>query len=406
MSVTAGDRLGPYEILDPLGAGGMGEVYRARDTRLDRLVAIKVLSRQLSADPELRQRFEREARAISSLNHPHICALFDVGDMAAPEPIPFLVMELVDGESLASRLTRGPLPLVEALQRGIEIADALSSAHRRGIVHRDVKPGNVMLTKAGAKLLDFGLAKSGSRVNPRPVTAGPRVTTTSPPDLTAHGTILGTCSVHGAGAARRSRRRCSHGYLRVRRDALRDDHRPEGIRGQDAGEPDRRDSQGSAADGLVGDRSHSTCARSRDHEVSGQGSRSPLAGRQRFAGRVEVDRRGRLAGGWADAVRGAPAATGVGGVGALRDRPRADRALSHRLPAETPSTISVVRFTLSPPEGVTFAPRGAPVAPFPAVSPDGTQLVFVAQPRRRSGSQSLGARVSIRSTHGGSMTRP
>src|SRR5688572_27630531 len=118
MSLTAGARLGPYEILAPLGAGGMGEVYRAKDTRLDRVVAVKVISSHLSADPQLRQRFEREARAISSLNHPNICALYDVGEVATPEPISFLVMELVGGESLADRLTNGPLPLDEALQRG------------------------------------------------------------------------------------------------------------------------------------------------------------------------------------------------------------------------------------------------------------------------------------------------
>jgi serine/threonine protein kinase len=128
----------------------MGDVYRARDTRLDRLVAVKVLSSHLSADPQLRERFEREARAISSLNHPNICALYDVGEATCPEPIRFLVMELVEGESLSDRLTRGRLRLDEALQRGIEITDALSYAHRRGIIHRDVKPGNVMLTKAGA----------------------------------------------------------------------------------------------------------------------------------------------------------------------------------------------------------------------------------------------------------------
>ena len=165
-------------------------MYRARDTRLDRVVAVKVLSSHLSADPQLRQRFEREARAISSLNHPNICALYDVGEAATPEPIPFLVMELVEGESLSERLTRGPLSLDEALQRGIEIADALSSAHRRGIIHRDIKPGNVMLTKAGAKLLDFGLAKSGPPASV--LQGGTAVTTATPPDLTAHGTILGT----------------------------------------------------------------------------------------------------------------------------------------------------------------------------------------------------------------------
>src|SRR5262249_33133521 len=155
----------------PIGAGGMGEVYRARDTRLDREVAVKVLPSSLSADPESRARFEREARAVSQLNHPHICALYDVGQSNGVE---FLVMEYLDGESLAAKLERGPLPPEEALDYAVQIADALDKAHRRGIVHRDLKPANMMLTKGGAarsvvtssrtgpsiaKLLDFGLAK-------------------------------------------------------------------------------------------------------------------------------------------------------------------------------------------------------------------------------------------------------
>jgi serine/threonine protein kinase len=155
MALASGLLLGPYEILAPLGAGGMGEVYRARDTRLDRTVAIKVLPAQFSADPQFRERFDREARAISALEHPHICALYDVGDHDGTS---FLVMQFLEGETLADRLTRGPLPLDQGLQYAIQIADALDKAHRAGIVHRDLKPGNVMLTKSGAKLLDFGLA--------------------------------------------------------------------------------------------------------------------------------------------------------------------------------------------------------------------------------------------------------
>src|SRR5439155_1461276 len=137
---------------------GMGEVYRARDTRLDRTVAIKVLSEALAADPQFRDRFEREARAISSLNHPHICTLYDVGHLDGAN---FLVMEYLEGETIGQRLEKGPLPLDQALRVAIEIADALDNAHREGITHRDLKPGNVILTKGGAKLLDFGLAKSG-----------------------------------------------------------------------------------------------------------------------------------------------------------------------------------------------------------------------------------------------------
>src|SRR5271156_5090575 len=156
MALTSGTKLGPYEIETPLGAGGMGEVYRARDTRLDRTVAVKILPPHLSDNPEAKQRFEREARAISSLNHPNICTLHDVGSQ---DGISSLVMEHVQGETLDSRLQKGPLPLKQALECGVQICDALEKAHRAGIVHRDLKPGNVMLTATGAKLLDFGLAK-------------------------------------------------------------------------------------------------------------------------------------------------------------------------------------------------------------------------------------------------------
>jgi eukaryotic-like serine/threonine-protein kinase len=160
MALTSGTKLGPYEIQSPLGAGGMGEVYRARDTRLDRTVAIKVLPAHFSTDPVRKQRFEREARAISGLNHPNICTLHDVGSQNG---IDYLVMEFVEGESLARRLERGPLPLEQALKVGREIADALDKAHRGGVIHRDLKPGNIMLTKSGAKLLDFGLARPASQ---------------------------------------------------------------------------------------------------------------------------------------------------------------------------------------------------------------------------------------------------
>src|ERR1700720_1419773 len=156
MPLTSGTKLGPYEIQSLLGAGGMGEVYRARDTRLDRTVAIKVLASHLSSSPELKQRMEREARAISSLNHPHICHLYDIGSQDGTD---FLVMEYLEGEALDHRLQRGPLPLKQTLEVGVQICEALEKAHRAGIVHRDLKPGNIMLTAAGAKLLDFGLAK-------------------------------------------------------------------------------------------------------------------------------------------------------------------------------------------------------------------------------------------------------
>jgi Tol biopolymer transport system component len=181
-----GSRLGPYEIVALLGAGGMGEVYRARDTRLGRDVAVKVLPEHLSANPDIRARFEREARAVSSLNHPHICTLHDVGREGGTD---FLVMELVEGETLVARLERGPLPPAEVLTIGAQIADALDKAHRAGIVHRDLKPGNVMLTKTGAKLMDFGLARAGG-VGPARSDLTQSPTMSRP--LTVEGTIVGT----------------------------------------------------------------------------------------------------------------------------------------------------------------------------------------------------------------------
>src|ERR1700752_3933205 len=156
MPLFPGTHLGPYEIVGPLGAGGMGEVFRARDTRLERTVAIKILSQQLSSDPVRKQRFEREAKTISSLNHPNICTLHDIGSQ---DGVDYLVMECVEGETLAKRLEKGPLPLEQVLKYGAQVADALDKAHRRGVVHRDLKPANIMLTSSGAKLLDFGLAK-------------------------------------------------------------------------------------------------------------------------------------------------------------------------------------------------------------------------------------------------------
>jgi serine/threonine protein kinase len=188
LALSPSTRLGPYEIVALLGAGGMGEVYRARDTRLDRTVAVKILSPTLAADPQFCERFDREARAISQLTHPSICTLYDVGKH---DGTAFLVMELLDGETLANRLKKGALPLGEALTIAMQIADALDAAHRRGIVHRDLKPGNMMLTKGGAKLLDFGLAKTTAPGGTVAV-AGLSMLPTTPPNMTAQGTILGT----------------------------------------------------------------------------------------------------------------------------------------------------------------------------------------------------------------------
>jgi eukaryotic-like serine/threonine-protein kinase len=186
MALMIGARLGPYEITAAIGAGGMGEVYRARDTRLDRTVAIKILPVQLAGDSQFRERFEREARTISQLTHPHICTLHDVGEH---DRTAFLVMEHLEGETLAERLKKGPLPVEQALHHAIEIASALEAAHRQGIVHRDLKPANIMLTNTGIKLLDFGLAKAQA-AGARNVLATATPTITAP--LTAQGSILGT----------------------------------------------------------------------------------------------------------------------------------------------------------------------------------------------------------------------
>ena len=186
MPLVPGVRLGPYEIVAAIGAGGMGEVYRARDTRLDRTVAIKVLPSQFAGDPAFRARFDREARAVSSLNHPHICALFDVGSESGTH---FLVLEFLEGQTLADRIAGGPMAIDEALRTAIQICDALDKAHRAGIVHRDLKPANVMLTKGGAKLLDFGLAKTAA---PVVAATGLSMMPTTPHGVTAQGTIHGT----------------------------------------------------------------------------------------------------------------------------------------------------------------------------------------------------------------------
>ncbi len=197
MELAAGTKLGPYEVVGPIGAGGMGEVYRARDTRLDRCVALKILPAHFSCSPEQKSRFDREARTLSSVAHPHICHLYDVGSQSGTD---FLVMELLEGETLAARLRKGALPCSEVLKIGTEIADALASAHRLGLVHRDLKPSNIMLTKTGAKLMDFGLAKPAG-VNPVPGSGTPSaapsaetLTTMHSPrsPITTAGAIVGT----------------------------------------------------------------------------------------------------------------------------------------------------------------------------------------------------------------------
>ncbi|HKU25907.1 MAG TPA: serine/threonine-protein kinase, partial [Candidatus Sulfotelmatobacter sp.] len=210
MPVAKGTRLGPYEIAAAIGAGGMGEVYRAKDTRLDRHVAIKVINSNLPCTPEFKARFEREARTLSSLSHPHICSLYDVGKEGSLE---FLVMELLDGETLSNRLRKGLLPVSAVVKLGIEIADALTAAHRLGVIHRDLKPANIMLTASGAKLMDFGLAKpsiadhSGGKEFVELATA----TMQNPPTpLSGANTLIGTIQymapeqIEGKGADERS----------------------------------------------------------------------------------------------------------------------------------------------------------------------------------------------------------
>jgi serine/threonine protein kinase len=194
MALASGTKLGPYEIRSPLGAGGMGEVYRARDTRLDRSVAVKILHAHLSCSPELKARFEREARTLSSLSHPHICSLYDVGRDGDVE---FLVMELLEGETLSARLQRGPLPVPAVVKLGIEVADALAKAHRLGVIHRDLKPSNIMLTPSGAKLMDFGLAKpniASTGAGGSPSLAELATATIQSPStpLSSAGTLIGT----------------------------------------------------------------------------------------------------------------------------------------------------------------------------------------------------------------------
>ena len=184
MLLPSGTQLGPYTITAAAGAGGMGEVYKAQDTRLDRLVAIKVLPARFASEPALRERFTREAKTIASFSHPHICRLFDVGHH---DGIDYLVLEFLEGETLERRLERGALPFDEALRIAIQVADALAAAHASGVVHRDLKPGNIMLTKSGAKLLDFGLARTGAAHLP----TAPSMLPTAP-NLTVEGSILGT----------------------------------------------------------------------------------------------------------------------------------------------------------------------------------------------------------------------
>jgi Tol biopolymer transport system component len=363
--------LGPYEILGSIGAGGMGEVYRARDTRLDRTVAVKILPLHIAHNPDARQRFEREARAVSSLNHPHICTLFDIGNQNG---IDFLVMEFLEGETLASRLEKGPLAVDEVLRYGVQIADALDRAHRQGVVHRDLKPGNIMLTKDGAKLLDFGLAKLGSSSKSTP-------DETLTKALTSQGTILGTFQ-----------------YMA-----------PEQLEGKDADARSdifsfgavlyemitgRRAFQGKSQASLIAaifgaePEAVSTVRpmtpRALDHVVSTALAKDPDA-RWQTAHDLLLELRWIAAGGGREQAQTAPvrSRSNVWLIAALAVLLAAALTISVRHWLEKPPELHAVRSSILPPENASFVFTGIPAGPV-VVSPDGRRLAFVATLDRKT----------------------
>jgi Tol biopolymer transport system component len=373
MPPTAGTRFGPYEIIAAIGAGGMGEVYKARDTRLDRTVAIKILAAHLASSSDLRERFDREARVVSSLNHPNICVVHDVGH---DQGVDYLVMEYLEGETLAARLEKGPLPLADVLRYGGQIADALDRAHRQGIVHRDLKPANVMLTKSGVKLLDFGLAKLAAGTQ----TGSSGVFTPSMPTaehgLTAQGSILGTFQymapeqLEGADADARTDifafgtvlyematgRKAFEGKTHASLIGAILKDQPPPISTVQALTPP-------ALDDLV------TRCLAKDPDERWQSARD-IASQVRWiqqsssqiGAAVRAKRRRYLGArtAWAVAIFSAAAAAALA---VPYFRPKA--------PA------SLVRFTIGEPTGGRFFP-GVLVAPFPVVSPDGRHIAFIA----------------------------
>ena len=369
MSLAPGIRLGPYEVLSMVGAGGMGEVYKARDTRLDRTVAIKILPDALASDTLFRERFTREARALSQLEHPHICPVYDVGEQDGTS---YLVMQLLEGETLATRLVTGALPFDEAVRYAIEIAGALDRAHRTRIVHRDLKPANIMLTKMGAKLLDFGLAKSTA---PAVRATGLSMLPTMPPELTAQGTVLGTFQ-----------------YMA-----------PEQLEGQQADArtdifafgavlyemiTGRKAFQGKSPVSLIGailkdqpppisdrqplappalDRIVRTCL-AKDPDERWQ-SASDLQRELRWLGEERPNTRasGRLT----RAPRARDRLTWLAAGIALATVIGSIVSFLMRTP---PRTAPVIRFEISPPPGMRFA--GGPASPHQAISPDGRRIAF------------------------------
>ena len=379
MPLSPGARLGPYQIVAAIGAGGMGEVYRALDTRLDRTVAIKVLPSQFAADPELRARFDREARAVSSLNHPHICALYDIGCESGTD---FLVLELLEGETLAERIARsGGLPPGDALKVGIEICSALDRAHRAGIVHRDLKPANVMLTKGGAKLLDFGLAKTAA---PVVAVSGLSMMPTTPHGVTAQGTILGTFQymapeqIEGVEADARTDIFAFGALLfemLTGRTAFEGKTRASLLGAILKDEPPRVSSVTPLAPKAL-DRVVSTCL-AKDPDDRWQSARDLLHELKWIAsggadlGPAEAGHN--LRGPSSRVAWVVAAATGM----ALM----ASSIVIVRHLRETPAAADPIQFTIAPPEHATFATPtggGTGVATQAAVSPDGRYVVFVA----------------------------
>jgi len=375
MALVPGTRLGPYEVVAPLGAGGMGEVYRARDTRLDRTVAIKLLPPRVAHDPERRARFEREAKTISSLNHPHICTLFDVGEEQGSH---YLVMELLEGESLADRLQRGPLPLDQVVKYGAQVADALDCAHKQGIVHRDLKPGNVVLTRSGAKLLDFGLARSTAEASMLP---GPEDQATEAKPLTAAGTVLGTYQymapeqLAGAEAGPRTDifalgtvlyematgRRAFEGKSKTSLVAAILSAQPAPISSLQADVPQALDHVvRKCLEKEPDDRwqsAHDVASELRWIAETGSQAGGPAT--------VTVRRRARERLAWA-----------LAGVGVIVSLAIVAWALTLARGTRTAADPAVIRFLVFPPPGTQIAP--GPAAPQAAVSPDGRLLTFAA----------------------------
>ena len=361
--LNAGQKLGPYEIVASLGVGGMGEVYRANDSRLDRTVALKVLRPHLLQSGDARQWFDQEARAISQLNHPHVCTLYDVGHQ---DGIDFLVMEIRGGETLAERLERGAIPIAQATRFGSQIADALHRAHRQGIVHRDLKPANIMLTRGGIKLLDFGLAQLD--------VAG------APDDRS----LIGTPQYMSPEQTRATPGRRAERHLRLRRGALRDGDRPTRIRWCKPGRGHCRDPREGTAAGRTARRPCPCGARLDDFPMPREGPRRPLAKRCRSQTPSRLARRQP----WdVSAIHSSSRSRVVdrrndcAGRGVVRRR----GSWRQRAAESTPAAVSI--FPIHPPPGTTFDLTHA-------ISPDGRRIAFTAS--RRTARASCG---SDRSTH-------